>query len=291
MQEEVPNHLRWLISFLFIALLVAHLYPGEEALKVEGAKFGGVSLQLAADPKEALAVLKAWSPTELQAGRISEARIQIYWDFLLIALYAYGLFWAIRAAAFVFDPPNDDRVRKLAWAPIAAALLDAFPENFGMLWMLYQPGDLPSIWVSGAVAVAAWLKWLLLILVFLLLLGAVIVGMLRARRLDAKHLAESSENPPQAVSPGYLLHLELDHISRNRPKHIVPRSQTDSPHDDRAAWQRAYESDLFGLALSGGGIRSATFALGVFVPPPIVWTRCCNSGRLSHGVSPADFNG
>ena len=148
-------------------------------------------------------------------------------------------------------------------APIAAALLDAFPENFGMLWMLYQPGDLPSIWVSGAVAVAAWLKWLLLILVFLLLLGAVIVSMLRARRLDAKHLAESSENPPQAVSPGYLLHLELDHISRNRPKHIVPRSQTDSPHDDRAAWRRAYESDLFGLALSGGGIRSATFALGV----------------------------
>ena len=27
------------------------------------------------------------------------------------------------------------------------------------------------------------------------------------------------------------------------------------------------------------------------VPLPIVWTRFCNSGRLSHGVSLADFKG
>jgi len=27
------------------------------------------------------------------------------------------------------------------------------------------------------------------------------------------------------------------------------------------------------------------------VPAPIVWTRFCNSGRLSHGISLSDFNG
>ena len=27
------------------------------------------------------------------------------------------------------------------------------------------------------------------------------------------------------------------------------------------------------------------------VPPPIVWTRFCNSGRLSHGMSLTDFKG
>lgn len=27
------------------------------------------------------------------------------------------------------------------------------------------------------------------------------------------------------------------------------------------------------------------------VPPPIVWTHFCNSGRLSHCISLSDFNG
>ena len=35
----------------------------------------------------------------------------------------------------------------------------------------------------------------------------------------------------------------------------------------------------------------AAFVMRQAVPPPIVWTRFCNSGRLSYGIFLADFKG
>lgn len=50
---------------------------------------------------------------------------------------------------------------------------------------------------------------------------------------------------------------ELDAIHSRR------RHSEDDEAKDKSAYERARESQLVGLALSGGGIRSATFCVGV----------------------------
>src|SRR6267143_4418186 len=65
-----------------------------------------------------------------------------------------------------------------------------------------------------------------------------------------------------------VLDAELNAIYRSRSRrdnegHPVEAKPPDDSRKPGAAYKRASRSQLFGLALSGGGIRSATFNLGV----------------------------
>jgi len=56
---------------------------------------------------------------------------------------------------------------------------------------------------------------------------------------------------------------ELDHIDQARRAHGLTPEPDETAADEDGAADRARHANLFGLALSGGGIRSATFNLGV----------------------------
>jgi hypothetical protein len=64
-----------------------------------------------------------------------------------------------------------------------------------------------------------------------------------------------------AVSYATVRHAELDEIAASRRLRLTPPA-SDTP-SRRYAPRRAFDLDLTGLALSGGGIRSATFNLGI----------------------------
>ena len=245
----------WIIPLIVIVALLGFMYRSGEALKVPDAPHGGLSLQFAQNPGEALKVLNAWSQKKEPLNLIELAQSQIHWDFLLIFLYAFSFFRAIRAAESLFDSPMKDFVHTLAWAPVVAGALDFFPENLGMLWMLCSPNELPSILLFDLVACAASLKWLLLLITVGFLVSAAFIWIF--------HSKIRATSQVKSATPSEVLHTELDHIAWGRLRSIAPRGPFISPYDDQAAWQRAHDSNLFGLALSGGGIRSATFSLGV----------------------------
>ena len=171
-----------------------------------------------------------------------------------------GLFWAVRLAESVFDPPMKELVHHFAWAPVAAGILDFFFENSMSLFMLENPTNIPNIWVFVFLAAPAALKWFLLVATSGLLFSALLIFLLTPIR---SHWAKRYRVPnrrPQRASPAEVLHQELDLLQRSRRAEIKSRPNMTA---DCGANARAYNSNLFGLALSGGGIRSATFSLGV----------------------------
>ena len=152
-------------------LLAFYIYRSGGDLRIDGATKGLLSLQLAPTPGHAQAILAAWS----NANVVAVAQKQILWDDLLIVLYMCGLFWAVRLAESVFDPPMKELVHHFAWAPVAAGILDFFFENSMSLFMLENPTNTPNIWVFVFLAVPAALKWLLLVATSALLLSALII--------------------------------------------------------------------------------------------------------------------
>ena len=70
---------------------------------------------------------------------------------------------------------------------------------------------------------------------------------------------------PEAEDFSRVLDAELEHVRISRKRRGVnqPVAASSEPHKPDADSNRALDSCLFGVALSGGGIRSATFALGV----------------------------
>ena len=249
-------HLCGLCSLMLSLLLAFYIYRSGGDLRIDGATKGLLSLQLAPTPDHARAILTAWS----EADVVALAQKQILWDYLLIVLYMCGLFWATRLAEFVFDPPMKELVHHFAWAPVAAGILDFFFENSMSLFMLENPTNTPNIWVFVFLAVPAALKWLLLVATSALLLSALIIFLLTPIR-SRWAISNSAFNVcPQHASPAEVLHQELDLLQLGRPNDIRPREIITS---NNRATTRACNSNLFGLALSGGGIRSATFSLGV----------------------------
>lgn len=81
-------------------------------------------------------------------------------------------------------------------------------------------------------------------------------------------LIEKCNHAQVAVPFSLIQHDELDEIDRQRYARSAPAAPPGPSHDPlagppRLAADRAWSRDLIGLAISGGGIRSATFALGV----------------------------
>ncbi len=60
-----------------------------------------------------------------------------------------------------------------------------------------------------------------------------------------------------------VLRAELELLRELDDTSAIPKTEPGAEESDRALYRRAYDGHLAGLALSGGGIRSATFNLGV----------------------------
>ncbi len=84
-----------------------------------------------------------------------------------------------------------------------------------------------------------------------------------------KKASVSSERPQGAVCFAQVLNDELAEIAKLRTRRGVPDNSpplTEDPYDEKNApsvFRAAANMKLFGLAFSGGGIRSATFNLGI----------------------------
>ena len=159
-------------------------------------------------------------------GVLGEARKSINWDWLFIIAYVTLLttLYKIGEGSAVVTP------RWFVFLPAVAGGLDIL-ENLGMLHTLSRAGNAVE-WVTALTAYFATVKFMLIVLMVPLILIKLLI-----RRLI-----------PQTACPlNEVIEKERDLIASRK-------AQTGVPGDS---------GKLFGIALSGGGIRSATVNLGV----------------------------
>ena len=213
---------------------------------------GIVSFELAGDEQTARAILDAWK----QAGVKEAAWESLWWDQFLPAAYASTLAVALVMAAGVAPPGRflGPRVgTALAWGMWLAMLCD-YTENYALIKELEGTfGAYPAV-----AQVCAALKFLLvgLALVYLPLLGMKLLFTSPAPAGPGKPFTE-------------VLADELGYVAARRAEVDLAstRAPESSPGPNLSPVERvrheALEMDLVGLAFSGGGIRSATFNLGI----------------------------
>jgi len=191
-----------------------------------------IDLELASSPNAAVALKDAWKPDGIAA-----VRTQINWDFLLIALYVAALVIAVRLAAPAYTrrfPPVFRRPRWIIGAAVGAGVLDLI-ENAAMYVVLDTSEASAWQYVVHGAAVAKF------VLVALVVLYVLVSLTLRFFDWIGKE--------PAGVTFESVLETELEVVRLARS-----RRKVNAPFD---------KAQLVGLALSGGGIRSATFNLGV----------------------------
>jgi Patatin-like phospholipase len=223
--------------------------PGATVVKPLGSGPNDIlCLELAFTPDNAARVLDTWklpkssdvpSAQALQ-HKIELARQSIRADWLFILSYVFflgsiglALTWLLRYEQHTFGPV-------LVCFPIVAGLLDA-AENLAILEMLANPERPPKL-VAALGGTASALKWLLLAGFVVAFLWAV-VKLLRGAARRPDHRVEQFSTVLAAES-AYIL-------ERRRLARLDAPPRTDK-------WLQPV-----GLSLSGGGIRSATFNLGV----------------------------
>jgi hypothetical protein len=204
-------------------------------------------LELAFTPDNASAVFAAWSLTptgapedEALKAKIETAKKSIKADWLLILCYSVGLsafglslMWLLRYDRHTFGPV-------LFCCPLIAGILDC-AENLCLLEMLAHPGQ-PAGAAAALGGVASAVKWALLLLVVPIAMVWALIRLPRRAR-SARQVVEAFP----AV-------LEAERA------YIAERRKLEGPTGQSADLKTLRP---IGLALSGGGIRSATFNLGV----------------------------
>lgn len=252
------------VSSLSACLAMARLGPVVQALADHGGPVvscaGGRLLTVAARsrPEDLLCLELAFTATNVRqvfdgwklargsvvetpgalAGKIALARKSIRLDWWLIASYSVGLtafglvlMWLLRYERRTFAPV-------LLCCPLVAGLLDV-AENLSLLELLAQP-ESPAALPAALGGFASLLKWgLLLVVVPVALLAALLRLPWRARSAD--QTLETFDD---------VLAAELEYIGERRK--LTEGTRGAAP-----------DARPIGLALSGGGIRSATFNLGV----------------------------
>ncbi len=179
---------------------------------------------------------------EIRAGVADElTRSAIHWDFWFIIGYLILIL-----AGALYYPVRSYRVRTFrrfavtaCVLAIFAAVLDAI-ENTAMLSGLSSGSDRP--WQIAATV--SWAKWLILVVVVGYVLLAVFTFLITPAWVQDLLL-----NPPQpnvTLTPAQAQQPE-DHVRTGTP-------DRDTVHD--------LERARFGIAASGGGIRSASLVLG-----------------------------
>lgn len=170
-------------------------------------------------------------------------------DLLFVLVYVSLLFWlTVRASGWnwintdVGTSAMNRRVARVAkWSVLTAGLLDLV-EN-GLLWATSTNLDGPDNTVVSLTAAAATAK-------FVLLLLPVLIGLQTLVRLVAAGIRSRQGDPL------------VGHVAI-RANHDMRRWEVPVDVDGTLTTAPVTAaSDRYGVALSGGGIRSATFALG-----------------------------
>ena len=230
----------WTLGVAIAALGAATGVSMTRALAINGqlkslCGFSIVDLELAGSPSRA-ALLIGTSPG---GSCRALAETSIDQDWALIACYSLGLaavglflMWALRSHRRSFAPI-------LFGFPLLAGTLDA-AENVALLGLLRSVGQ-PPVVLTALSASAAALKFILLDLV----VAAIVVAIYRIFRTP-------SVDPCHVVGFDTVRAAERLWIKRRRELAGVPPALRDPE-----------VAPPIGLAFSGGGIRSATFNLGV----------------------------
>lgn len=176
---SIPNvtahRIHWALlslGLLACGALLRRLGVLDEALTNCAAPLGIISLQLAGDQANAAAILQSWArPEALAAARQS---LEVDWLFLLA--YPATLALACRLLSAGLDDDLAGVGRRLTWAVLACAPLDAL-ENLA-LWAMLQGGADPFL--AAAASLCASLKFGLVFLA-LAFLSTCLLARLRRR--------------------------------------------------------------------------------------------------------------
>jgi hypothetical protein len=204
-------------------------------------------LELAFTPDNASAVIAAWSLTKTDTpdaaalkARIETARKSIRGDWLLILCYSVGLssfglvlMWFLRYDQHTFAPV-------LLCCPIIAGILDC-AENLCILEILAHP-DQPAAAAAALGGAASAVKRVLLFVVVPIAFAWALLRLPRRAR-SARQVVEAFPAVLEAERAYIAERRKVASLDDNAPDHPSLRP--------------------IGLTLSGGGIRSATFNLGV----------------------------
>jgi GNAT superfamily N-acetyltransferase len=260
----------------------AALWVNGSPLRTPVAPRGIVSLALAPTESEAQAIIAEWgcgsaSEKSPDAGRCPVARGAVARDYRFIAAYFLG--WVLIAIWAWIAGPTTNRILALVLAGIAIGALLDLVENRLLTQALEHTAAIDPAQLFRRIRLAAMNKFVLLLLG---VAGGVAMGFGALRRVlvlrrlrkaretaaEATATGPGGKQPPALPQPtfGALVQAETDGIFATFEK---PGTRTaDKPVlAINTAADEAYvpfrEADLIGLALSGGGIRSATFNLGL----------------------------
>jgi hypothetical protein len=276
MRNALTSVLGWAVVALVLATgyVLADMGRQGAPLVTASAPRGGLDLQLAPDMARAGAILGEW-----QASGRRRFADQLERDRRLIALYTALLVGAIAWGALRsgLGAGLSGRVALAGVLVAAAAAGFDLRENERLAALLREPVTEAAVVAARR---AAQLKFVCLLFASLVALAFTGAGWrhVNARRLEraARRTFEDEARadglPPPAAPPAAadgqaferLIDDESDAIFRARnagpddkATRRVPPATTSEP------WVTFRSADVVGLALSGGGIRSATFNLGV----------------------------
>jgi hypothetical protein len=265
--RQLPAGTR-VLGAVALAALLTSVYLGRELgalgqpLRTERAPRGGISLQLAATPSEAQAIREDWT----QKGVVPVAKAVLAKDMFFILAYVAG--WSLLAlwAAWVASISAFTR-NLLAGLIIVAGLCD-LAENWLLGITLGEAVGLlpiPDYLSADNFVHAVTLARLAAMTKFSLLLFG-IAGTVAAAGGAVRLLLDptsAADREPRIQSFKDLVNLETDGIFRNFTQRTEDKPEwgVNAPADEEYVRFRA--ADVIGLALSGGGIRSATFNLGL----------------------------
>ncbi|HEX4132188.1 MAG TPA: hypothetical protein VHZ24_19315 [Pirellulales bacterium] len=213
-----------------------------------------VDLQFARDTKVAKTIVRHWGPHS------DQARKAVLLDIGLIPSYTVALAALAIWVGGALSQLHRDAWR-VAWVVVSLTVLGALcdvQEDFWLWWQLYpttkavwwRPADL-----AGATFLVSTCKFALLSIVGAVELAGVIDWIRVWTRPDGKR---RGDRPPVGDFEG-LYRLETNSLGGASKADIVAKNLAvgDEP------WVAFTTKDRVGLALSGGGIRSATFNLGL----------------------------
>ncbi len=269
-----------LAALLWSGYLGRELTVLGEPLQTERAPRGGVSLQLAATASEAAAIREEWA----RAGVISVAKAVLANDSWFILAYVAGwsllaiwAAWVAKISPFRLAPgTTEETLTKpllrsttglLVSLIVAAGLCDA-AENWLLGITLGNTGGwlpVPEYLRADNFVHAVTLARLASMTKFSLLLFG-IAGTVAAAGGAVRLLLDptsAADREPRIQSFKDLVKLETDGIFDNPARRTkdTPECPVNEPADEQFVQFRA--ADVIGVALSGGGIRSATFNLGL----------------------------
>ncbi len=246
----------WGLPIVVALVVVAGVLQWDQAsdprLQIKGTSpHGMLSLQLSESAQTTRAIVRAWgSPlTVVATGCLSidnSCVIQVYVGYLLAALVYVA--WRLR------------HQRSSSWMlrlmtvlcgvyVLVAAFVDWHFENPGLLLLLQPDGSAITEETVAEVRFAAQVKFALLSVVVSCLVASFFA-------IIRREVCGDSRGVPSSARTFYDLY-EAEQGVLKRPTDDQVVVSGDEP------WVREQPNDMVGLALSGGGVRSETFNLGL----------------------------